>query len=81
MNSRTLREFDQLGAGRSQALVVRPEINEHADSLLNTDDRAEAVLVVGHPVIDRVTLGLLGGTMVSAALKGLPGRWRRGRAR
>src|SRR5439155_12830630 len=53
-------ELDQLGAGRSQALLVRPEINKHAHSLLKTDHCAEAILVVGHLVIDRVSLRLAG---------------------
>src|SRR5437868_6835050 len=56
-SSRT-SELDQLGAGRSQALLVRPEVNKHAHPLLDTDDCAEAIFVVGHLVIDRVSLHL-----------------------
>ncbi len=49
----------QLGAGRCDAELARSEIDEHGDPGLDTDDRAEAVLVVGDLVIHRVALGRL----------------------
>ena len=50
-----------------------PEIDEYAHSLLNTDDRAETILVVGHLVIDRVSFRLAGSAS--------PGRTKPGLAR
>lgn len=50
-------EFGQLGAGRLDALLVRTEIDDQGDPVLDPGDRAEPVSVVGDLIIHGVNLG------------------------
>jgi hypothetical protein len=47
----TVSELEELGARRGNTDVPGAEIDEHSDISLNTDNRAEAVLVVVHPIL------------------------------
>ncbi len=58
---RLASEPHQLGAGRLDPELVRAEIDQHGALAFDTDDSAEAVLVVGYLVAHRVALGGRGG--------------------
>ncbi|MBT2482721.1 hypothetical protein J7E94_32010 [Streptomyces sp. ISL-94] len=45
-------ELGQLGVGTQDAFLDRPEVDENSDPLLDSDDTAEAVLIVTDPVAD-----------------------------
>jgi hypothetical protein len=44
-------ELEQFFVGGCDALCLCPEIDEHSDLVLDTDDLAEAVCVVGYAVL------------------------------
>ncbi len=44
-------ELDQLGVRYREPFPPRTEINKHGDTVLDTDDQAQAVTVVRHPVL------------------------------
>src|ERR1022692_405709 len=49
-------ELGQLGVWRGDPGLLRAEVDEHSDVLLDADDHSEAVLVVRHLIVHRVLL-------------------------
>ena len=70
-------ELGQFGGWCQDALHVGAEVDEQGDSLFDTGDRTEAVLVVGDLVVYREAFA--GGSGPGAG-NGLVARWRRGPA-